>query len=329
MEKVIRWGIVGAGNIANKFATAIKNVEGAKLTSVASRSKGKPFAEKYNIKNVYESYEEMAASDEIDAVYIATPHPLHKSCAELYLNAKKHVLCEKPMCVNASQAIKLKECAKRNGVFLMEALWTRFLPAIKEAVNIVNSGVIGEIRGVKADFCYSSNSIEEPNVFSNSMAGGSLLDVGIYGLNFSAIFLEGNPESIISIADVDDGIDKQINILMKYNNGKIASVSSGITVNKPETGYIYGTKGYITIPRFFGANEFTINVNGEETLISKPSIGDGFEEEIIEACNCIRTGKNESDIMPLDESIRILKQMDYIRAQNSIIYPHDTEGVNS
>lgn len=325
MEKIIKWGIVGAGNIANKFAKAVKNVEGAELTAVASQSegKGKAFADKYDIKNVFTSYEEMARSEFVNAVYIATPHPFHKPCAEIFLNAKKHVLCEKPVCVNAKQAVKLENCAKENGVFLMEAMWTRFLPAIKEAVEIANSGEIGKIRGVKADFCYFSTPYEESKIFRNDMAGGSLLDVGVYGLNFTAIFLGDNPESVISLSDIVNGVDCQTNVLIKYSSGAIASVSSAINVQKPATGYIYGTKGYIVLPQFYGAQELIVNSGNEERHVSKPSIGDGFEEEIIEACQCIRSGKTQSDIMPMSESIRILEQMDYIRKQIGLKYPFD------
>ena len=325
MEKVIKWGIVGAGNIANKFAKAVKNVKGAELTAVASQSEGRGrlFADKYDINNVFTSYEEMASSELVNAVYIATPHPFHKPCAEIFLNAKKHVLCEKPVCVNVKQAVELENCAKENGVFLMEAMWTRFLPAIKEAVEIANSGEIGKIRSVKADFCYSTTPDEESKIFRNDMAGGSLLDVGIYGLNFAAIFLGDNPESVISLSDVVDGVDCQTNVLIKYPNGTIASVSSAIDVKKPETGYIYGTKGYIVLPQFYGAQELIVNSGNDERHISKPSIGEGFEEEIIEACQCINSGKTQSDVMPMSESIRILEQMDYIRKQINLKYSFD------
>lgn len=145
MQK-IRWGIVGPGNIANKFAAAIKNVPSAELAAVASRDgkSGEAFAQKHGIPKVFTGYEAMAASDAVEAVYIATPHPFHKPCAELFLNEGKHVLCEKPICVNAYQAPKLKDCAEKNGVFLMEAMWTRFLPAILEAQEIVKRGAIGQ-----------------------------------------------------------------------------------------------------------------------------------------------------------------------------------------
>ncbi len=325
MKKTIKWGIVGAGKIANKFAEAIKNVEGAHLTSVASRNeeRGREFAHRHNIKNIFVGYEEMAKSDLVDAVYIATPHPMHKPCAKIFLNAKKHVLCEKPVCVNAKEAIELTECATQNGVFLMEAMWTRFLPAIREAVLIANSGEIGEIRGVSADFCYSLGYDKKIKVYCNDLAGGSLLDVGVYGLNFAAIFLGDNVEDICSIADVSYGVDCHTNILMKYANGSIASVSSALNVKKPATGCIFGTKGYITLPQFYGAQEIIVNVNNNEKRIVRPYIGNGFEEEIIEACNCIQDGKLQSDIMPMSESIRILKQMDYIRNKINLKYPFE------
>lgn len=325
MEKVIRWGIVGAGNIANKFARAIKNVEGAELVAVASTNeeRGRAFAEKYGIPSLFVGYEEMARSALVDAVYIATPHPLHKPCAELFINAGKQVLCEKPVCVNAREAKELLASAERAGVFLMEAMWTRFLPAIAEAKRIAESGEIGEIRGVSADFCYSLLPEDEPKIYQNEMAGGSLLDVGVYGLNFAAIFLGNNPESITATADVSYGVDCQTNILMKYEGGRIASVSSAINVCKPETAYVYGTRGYIALPQFYGAEEILVSVNGEERRISRKSIGEGFEEEIYEACSCIRQGKLESNVMPMRESIAILEQMDYIRELIGLRYPSD------
>ena len=228
MQDVIRWGIVGAGNIAQKFARAIKNVKGAELVAVASTNaeRGRLFAEKFNIPSLFVGYEEMAKSTLVDAVYIATPHPFHKPCAELFINAGKHVLCEKPVCVNAREAEELFASSKKSRVFLMEAMWTRFLPAIAEAKRIAESGEIGKIRGVSADFCYSLLPEEEPKIYQNEMAGGSLLDVGVYGLNFAAIFLGSSPESITATADIFYGVDCQTNILMKYSGGEIASVSS-------------------------------------------------------------------------------------------------------
>lgn len=325
MDKIIRWGIVGPGKIANRFAEAIKNVKGAMLTVVASRSKerAEEFAHKHNIPAVFDGYEKMAESTIVDAVYIATPHPFHKPCTEIFMNYKKHVLCEKPVCVNAKQAVELLECAKKNQVFLMEAMWTRFLPAINEALKIVQSGEIGEIRGIDADFCYSYPYDDNSRVYRSDLAGGALLDVGVYGLNFSAMFLGDKIEEICSLSDIKYDVDCHTNILIKYKNGAIASISSAVDVLKPSTGYIFGTKGYITLPQFYGAQEIIVNLNNARRHIKKPWIGNGFEEEIYEACNCIRAGKIQSDIMPMSESIRILEQMDYIKKQIKLKYPFE------
>lgn len=325
--KKIRWGIVGPGTIANKFALAIKNVACAELVAVASRTEenGRAFAERYNIANVFCGYEKMAESELVDAVYIATPHPFHLSCAEMFLNAGKHVLCEKPLCVNADQATQLKKCAEKNGVFLMEAMWMRFLPAIKEAQEIVNRGDIGKVLGIAADFCYTIEPEEDKKLFQGEMAGGSLLDVGVYGLHFASIFLGNAPETIVALGDTDGGVDLHTNVLLKYKNGAVANVSSAIKLAKPEAAYIYGSKGKIYVPTFYGATELFVNRGNDTNHIVKNCIGDGFEEEIIEACTCIEKGKLQSDILPLDETIAILKQMDYIREKIGIRYPFEDE----
>ena len=325
--KKIRWGIVGPGGIANKFAKAIKNVDCAELVAVASRSEqsGKAFAEKYDITNIFCGYESMAKSDAVDAVYIATPHPFHKPCTELFLVNKKHVLCEKPICVNTEQAKALQKMAKENNVFLMEAMWTRFLPAINEALRVVKSGEIGEVLGVSADFCYSLTPEKEPKIYLNDMAGGSLLDVGVYGLHFAVLFLGNKPELISAISNTQNGVDVHTQVSLRYKDGAMANISSAIGVKKPENAYVYGSKGYIYLPMFYGAQELFITVGKSTQRINKPSIGDGFEEEIYEACNCINSGKIESDTLPLNESIAILEIMDEIRKQIGVKYPFDID----
>ncbi len=328
--QTIRWGIAGPGNIANKFAKAVKNVEGARLAAVASTSaeRGSAFAAKYDIPTVFTSYEDMAASDAVDAVYVATPHPFHKGCAEIFLKAKKHVLCEKPVCINTAQAKALSECARDNGVFLMEAMWTKFLPAIKAVQELAASGEIGEIRGITADFCYNSTPREEAKIFRNDMAGGSLLDVGIYGLQFAALFMGYDPESICSVCQVGNGVDLHTSVTMKYPGGAIATITSALNVAKPASAYIYGSKGYVYVPCFYGAKEAYVYIGDEERHIDAPSIGDGFEEEIYEACRCIREGRLQSDIHPMTDSIALLGQMDYIRSCHGIAYPFDGENID-
>ena len=320
--KKIRWGIVGPGSIANRFAKAVQNVDCAELVAVASReeSRAQAFAEKHGIPNVFCGYEAMAASNLVDAVYVATPHSFHKPCAELFLKAGKHVLCEKPVCVNADEARALKECAEANGVFLMEAMWTRFLPAILEAQEIVKRGDIGEIIGIEADFCYPSTPNSTSRLYRSELAGGALLDVGVYCLHFASLFLGNAPESITAVAHTNGVVDLHTTALLKYKNGAIANLSTAISVAKPETAYIYGTKGQIYLPCFYGAQELFVTVGKNTEHIVKNYLGNGFEEEIIECCQCIAAGKQQSDTLPTEESIIMMQQMDLIRQQIGIRY---------
>ena len=321
----IRWGIAGPGVIAHKFAEAVANVEEAELIAVASRSaeRSESFAKEFDIPNAFGSYEEMAKFDGIDAIYVSTAHPFHASTAETFLNAKKHVLCEKPLCVNAAQAKFLAECSKKNGVFLMEAMWTRFLPAIIEAKRICDSGEIGEVMEVTADFCYAIDYDEDPKVFENSMAGGSLLDVGVYALHFADIIFERKPETIKTVANVVERVDRHVRVLLEYEGGKMTNISSAITLEKPADAYLYGTKGMIYIPDFYQAEKVIVKKNEEEKEVNLSYNGNGFEGEIREVCMCIEAGKTESNILPLENSICVLEQMDEIRKQIGVYYPMD------
>ena len=324
--KKIRWGIAGPGIIAKKFAEAIFNVSDADIVAVASRSydRADVFAKEFDIDSVFSSYEEMAESDLIDAVYVSTIHPYHEAVAEIFLNAKKHVLCEKPMCVNARQAKRLKECAKRNGVFLMEAMWSRFLPAIVAAEKVVTGGEIGDVMGVSADFCYSIEIGEDPKLFENSLSGGSLLDVGVYALHIADMFIKANLKQITAVSNIQNGVDYHTQMLLKYDNGSIADLSSAIKLEKPFSCYVYGTKGYIYLPNFYRADRFTVCLNGGEKREEVYLYGDnGFEFEIEEVCRCVRDNKTQSDILPLSKTIEIIEQMDEIRNQIGLKYPCD------
>lgn len=323
--KEIRWGIAGPGIIANKFAAAAKKVEGASLAAVASRSleRASAFAGKYDIPLAFGSYEDMARSDEVDAVYVSTAHPFHFECVKTFLLSGKPVLCEKPLCINERDAKELAALARERGVFLMEAMWTKFLPAVREAKKIAESGGIGNVTGLEADFCYRSSPEEEAKLFDNSLAGGSLLDVGVYGLHLASLFFGNEPEKIVALSDVKGGVDLHTAVTLSYKGGAIANISSAIALQKPETAYIYGTKGRIRIPTFYGATELFVDVGEGEKHIKKPPAGDGFEEEIYEACACIRDGRTESLIHPLSDTIAVIAQTDRIRKMIGVSYPFD------
>ena len=322
---MIRWGIAGPGIIASKFASAVKNVDTAKLYAVASRSpeRGAAFAEKHGIEKVFCGYEAMAKDPCVDVVYVSTPHPFHLPVARLFLESGKHVLCEKPLAVNAKEAGELARIAKANGVFLMEAMWTRFLPAVKAAVSIAKSGEIGEIRSVTADFCYPLGEGEDDKLLLDHMAGGSLLDVGVYCLHFTDLVLGRKPKKIFAAGRVKDGVDLSADVLLSYSSEATARLSSAMDHSEPSSAYIYGSEGYIFLPDFYKAREFFVCKSGEERHMEMKPIGDGFEEEIIEASRCIETGRTESDTLPISVSIELMELTDTIRRSIGVIYPFE------
>lgn len=321
--KKVRWGIAGPGNIAKKFATAVNKLDNVELCAIASRDpeRGAAFAAEYGVPTVFSSYEEMAASPLVDCVYVATPHPFHKPCAEIFLRAGKHVLCEKPMCINLPQAEALIACAKENNAFLMEAMWTRFLPATEALLAAVAAGEIGEVRGITADFCYNIEVHEDSKIFRADMAGGGLLDVGVYSLHFAAMLMGTEGVELSATARIQDGCDRHTVVTARYPNGAIATLTAATDVQKPYDAYIYGSKGYIYVPNFYGAQGFTVVKGTKREERSYPSLGAGFEEEILEASRAVTEGIRESERHPLSRTLAVLAQMDAVRKAVGVRYP--------
>lgn len=317
---MVRWGIIGTGNIANKFARAVKNADGAVIVAVASRNaeKSRQFADKHGIEISLASYEELMNSDLVDAVYIALPHVYHTEYSIRALRAGKHVLCEKPIAIDEEELLRLEEAHRSSGKFVMEALWTRFLPAIRRLKELCAEGEIGEVLEVRADFCYNYDD-KTHQIFDKDRAGGSLLDVGVYGLNFASIILGDDVADVKATACVNHGIDERLNVILSYKNGAHAVISSAITLGKPADAYVFGTKGYIRIPTFYGAEEPTLyRDNGESVHYSLAPKGNGFEEEIEEVNRAITEGRIQSKIMPLSQSKIITRLMDEIKRQVGI-----------
>ncbi len=323
----IRFGIVGTGTIAHRFANAIKNVENAELVAVASRTKenAEKFGDEFNIPNRFDSYEKMALSDVIDAAYIAVPHSGHITCSCLMMNNGKHVLCEKPMAVNTREAEEMFDCAKKNNVLLMEAMWARLVPGTLKMLEIVESGVLGDILGVEGKFCYTMDEDEmDHHVFKSENGGGSLLDVGVYGLNFASWYLGKDVEEIKAQSSLYNGVDSHTCALLKYKSGAIADISSAILLRKPNEGYVYGTKGYAHLCRFYAPQEIELHLNdGEDQTIPTPYAGNGFEEQITHFSECVLNGLKESPVVTPEQTLYITKQMDKIREMTGVIYPQD------
>ena len=324
MPDTIRWGIIGPGNIAHRFAEDIAAVPHAELTAIASRTPERlnAFAEKWNVPKRYGTYEEMTADREIDAVYVATPHPYHAPCSILALEAGKPVLCEKPFTVNAAEARKVIETARRKGVFVMEAMWTRYFPIMRRLCEKVSDGSVGDVLMVHADFGFRAGINPEGRLFNPALAGGGLLDVGVYPISLASMLL-GKPDRVTGLANVGvTGVDEAAVIALGYPGGGLASLTTGIRVTTPHTAVICTTEGSISIPSPWWVPErMTIRRGRATEEYCEPKQASGFEYEIAEACRCIREGLLESPILSHEETIAIMETMDTLRAQWGVRYP--------
>ena len=326
MTTPFRWGILGTGGIAHKFATGLSVLTDAKAVAVGSRTQAAAdkFADEFNIPRRHASYEALANDPEVDAIYIATPHPFHKDNSILCLNAGKAVLVEKPFAINIAEAQAMVDVARAKGVFLMEAMWSRFLPAIVRTREIIARGTIGEVRMLNADFGFRTGINPKGRLFDLNLGGGALLDVGIYPISL-AFALFGTPKTIASAAHLGEtGADEQAAIVFSYDKGQLALLSTATRTNTAHEALIYGTEGSIRLPDWWHGQQIILNVNGKPTeTIDIPHLGNGYPHEAIEVAACVRAGKHESATMPLDESLTIIRTMDTIRAGWGLKYPSD------
>lgn len=327
MQNKIRWGIIGCGKIANKFASDLLLSTTSQLYACASRNSENAitFAQKYHIRHYFTEYIDLVKCAEVDAIYIATPHSHHFEHASLCLHNRKSVLCEKPLTVNHLLASKLIELAKNNNCLLVEAMWTAFLPAIQEIKEKISSGSIGEIRHIKADFGFKSLFDPDSRLFNPDLAGGALLDIGIYPLFISLFFL-GVPESVIATAHLaDTGVDSECTVMLKYKNGATAVLYSSININTDTKCEVFGTEGKITIPtRFHEQGQYIIKKDDSESaLFIKDKMGFGYCHEIEHFNACISEGLKESPVMPFSLSLDMIQLMDEIRKQTGVKYKYD------
>ncbi|MFZ5988115.1 MAG: Gfo/Idh/MocA family protein [Bacillota bacterium] len=327
MGKKIKWGIMGCGKIAHSFAEDLKVLPDAELYAVASKTPGKAegFAGTYGIQEFYQNYVELVNNPNIDVVYIATTNNLHYDNALLCLNHGKHVLCEKPFTINADQANSLVKAAREKKLFLMEAMWTRFFPCIVELNRILEEKQIGDVKMLRADFGISREPDPTDRKINPDLGGGALLDLGIYPISFASMIFKRPPSKIISSAFLGKtGVDEQSSYVFEYDNGKMALMFSSFLSDTPHEALISGTKGYIRIPDFFHPSRMFVNINGQERVIEKKHESKGYNFEAQEVMNCILSGRVESDIIPLDETVAIIKVLDELRSQWGIRYPEES-----
>lgn len=304
-SSTIRWGIVTAGRIAHTFASDIQHCDDTYIHAVASRTQKSAtrFAEQYAIPHAYEGYEKLFNDPDIDAIYIGSPHSLHKEHALAALQAGKHVLCEKPITLTEEELNELIEAATQNNCFLMEAMWTYFLPAIRQAQKWVTAGEIGELLHVKADFGYPVPYSPVGREYELALGGGCTYDMGIYPIAFNRLFNQEPVEREFKhLQRAPNGADNDA-IWQWQHGSKTASLHTSFRSKLPNTAYLIGTRGTIEIPDFFRASICRLFEHDAPKLVFEDHRkGSGFEFEIDHACECIRQGEIESAIMPWDRS---------------------------
>ncbi|MBE5966617.1 MAG: Gfo/Idh/MocA family oxidoreductase [Lachnospiraceae bacterium] len=326
--KTIRWGIIGAGRIASTFAAALKSMEYTKLTAIASRdlTRAEEFAERFQIKKAYGSYEELARDPAIDVVYIATPHTEHKMNSALCLTNKKAVLCEKPLTINYAETEYLMSLAKKQNVFLMEAMWTKFLPVTAVVKSWLAEKKIGELRHIRSSFGYSAAFDGSSRIYNPDTAGGALLDVGVYPIAYVVYLLEELPEQVVSSAVIGRShVDEQNVISLRFPGGILADISSAVSADTGNDALIIGDRGRIFVPNFWKADKVErYDTNGQlvETYYL-PHKKNGYEYEAEEVNRCLREGETESDTHPLSSTLEVMKIMDQIRGQWGLKYPQE------
>jgi predicted dehydrogenase len=320
-----RWGILGTGNIASQFARGLATLDDAELVAVGSRTAASAaaFGERFSAPRRHGSYAALASDPAVDAIYVATPHPLHHDNTLMCLEAGKAVLCEKPFAINADQAQSMITTARERGVFLMEAMWTRFLPHMVRLRELLAAGAIGELRMLQADFGFRTSFNPQGRLFDPALGGGALLDVGIYTASLASMVF-GTPERVTSMAHLGEtGVDEQSAMLFGYAGGRLALLSQAIRTNSPHEALLLGTTGKIRLhSSWWKATPITLSVDGRpDELIDLPMVGNGYNYEAAEVGRCLREGRTESDVMPLDETLAIIRTLDEVRAQWGLRYP--------
>jgi predicted dehydrogenase len=319
-----RWGIAGPGGIAARFAGVFSLVERAELAAVASRSRARAdsFADRYGIPVRHGSYEDLADDPEVDIVYIATPHARHAADAINFLEAGKHVLCEKPLALNAIQARAMATAARENDRFLMEAMWSRFLPAYRTLVAVIEAGTIGEPLVVEADFGFRMPVMAEHRLFDPGLGGGALLDLGIYPAQLCSLVL-GTADRVAAQGHVGPtGVDEQVAAVLHHPGGQLGIVKAAIRVAMSCTGRISGSDGWIELPRFMHCPDaLVVGTAAGEKRIDASFSGDGLRFQVDEVHRCLDAGSIESPVMPPAESVALAQTLDAIRAEIGLANP--------
>jgi predicted dehydrogenase len=321
----IRWGVVGTGKIAATFVRDLQLLDDARCTAVFSRSSDSAadFARRFAIPEADGSYDDLTAETDVDVVYVATPHPGHAAAALRAIDAGKAVLVEKPFTLDAGQAEAVVAAARRRGVFAMEAMWTRFLPHMVRIRQLLEADVLGPIRTVTADHGQAFLPPDPTSrLYDPALGGGALLDLGIYPVSFASWVL-GTPDRVTAVSDAAvTGVDAQTSMLLQYAGGAHAVLTTALGAVTVTRAQIAGETGRIDIdPPFYQPSSFTLTLRSSVERFEQPRIGQGLRHQAAEVGRCLRAGLTESPVMPLDETLAIMRTMDEVRRQIGLVYP--------
>jgi predicted dehydrogenase len=321
----VRWGVVGTGGIASAFMADLRHVEGAEPVAVGSRTQESAdrFAAEHSLGRAHPTYEALVTDDEVDVVYVATPHPGHHAAAMLAIEAGKAVLVEKPFTMDATEAESLVAAARDRGVFLMEAMWARFVPWAVRLRELLADGTLGEVREVIADHGQWFPQDASHRLFAPELGGGALLDLGVYPVSFASMVL-GTPSRVTAVSDpAFTGVDATTSMLMQYAGGAHAVLTATLTAAGPTTAAVVGTDARVQVDGpFYTPTGFTLTRrDGTSERFDQPVEGRGMWCEAAEVVRCLREGRLESAVMPLDETVAIMATMDEVRRQIGLTYP--------
>lgn len=319
-----RWGILATGGIAATFVADLKLLPQAEVVAVGSRTPAaaRRFADAHDIPRAYGSWTGLVEDPEVDVIYVATPHSAHHEAAALCLRAGKPVLCEKPFALNLAQSEDLVRIAAATGTFLMEAMWMRTIPAVRRAVEVIRDGAIGKVSAVYADFGLAGPFPPDHRLRDPRLGGGALLDLGVYPVSL-AQFVLGAPERVAAVAALTpEGVDENTAIALGYADGAIASLHAGIAGRTPTVATVVGTGGRVELPALFFRPERFRLIRGEEVEVHEaPLRGNGMGYEAEEVMRCLAEGRTESELVPLTETLAVMRTLDEIRALVGVRYP--------
>jgi predicted dehydrogenase len=305
----IRWGIVGPGRIADKVVQDFPVVDGARPVAVASRSldRARAFADRHGLDRAYGSYAEILTDPDIDVLYLATPHPQHHALALGALRAGKALLVEKAFTATTAGAVEVVDLARETGIFVMEAMWTRFQPAVVALRDLVADDAIGEVRSVQADLGVAREYDPADRLFDLALGGGALLDLGVYVVNFAQMLL-GTPERLVAAGSLfPSGADAEATLLLDYGDGRAATLTTSLRNALPGQARVFGTTGWIDVlPRFHHPETIVLHRTGADPeTITRTPLGAGYAHELIEVTEGVRAGRTESAVMPLADTIAV------------------------